>query len=379
MELIESKSKSRIVPGGKEAAGNNAGTSPTPQDAAVAWPGAGSSARNALKFAAADGGSEADCMSETGVLPSRPAESRVEKNAKIGVYQSARGVETNPLKSKLQNMNSARAMPEVTEVSNASSGGGATSTEGDDQGGKKSMFKRLAECAGPVLPAACANPTVVDDTGREVPVSHLEYLKQSKVGTLCGKPDTIYEEGSDGKRRPRKKSASTSSVISGDGFGAKNAYLDAVALKAATGTRGRSTSTGRPSSRGRSSSLQRSGQSAESWQGFLERRSASKSPGPIRPPTSPPVASETAEQKAAQKVEEMMKSLAMNTKSKADIDDMIETMSQASGNAPIQTTRSNVSSNSQNKKKSESAKAAEELAAARVEAMMKAMSSQKLE
>jgi len=75
----------------------------------------------------------------------------------------------------------------------------------------------------------------------------------------------------------------------------------------------------------------------------------------------------------------MMKSLAMNTKSKADIDDMIDTMSQASGTAPIQTTRSNVSSNSQTKKKSESAKAAEELAAARVEAMMKAMSSQKLE
>jgi hypothetical protein len=84
----------------------------------------------------------------------------------------------------------------------------------------------------------------------------------------------------------------------------------------------------------------------------------------------------------------MMKAMAMNTKSKADIDDMIETMSQASspskaptaiGYDQIEMTRSNISSFSQNKKKSESAIAAEELAAARVEAMMKAMSSQKLD
>jgi hypothetical protein len=83
----------------------------------------------------------------------------------------------------------------------------------------------------------------------------------------------------------------------------------------------------------------------------------------------------SAEEKAAQKVEEMMKAMAMNTKSKADIDDMIETMSQTSGPSRGPT---NLSSLSQ-KKKSESAVAAEELAAARVEAMMKAMGSEKLD
>lgn len=429
MELMESKSKKNV--------GAAAGTEDTKSEAssAIDWPGSGSSARkaqskggeewksflgkkcstgapsqqpgqagNALKFAAADGGSEADFKSDTGApSTARGGLARAPTDDDDTIFkfdETSQMGGTNPLKAKLQNMNSARAMPGVSEASETtgSSDGEPSSTGGEAKGGKKSIYKRLTECAAPVLPEGCANPTVVDDTGKEVPVSHLEFLKKSKVAgslreiapsTLCGRPDTIYEEGPGGRRRATKKSASTSSVVSGDGFGAKNAYLDAVALK--TATRGRSSSTGRPSSRGRSSSSQRSGtsqRSSESWQGFLERRSASKSPGPSRPPTSPPVANVSAEQKAAQKVEEMMKAMAMNTKSKADIDDMIETMSQSSspskaptaiGYDQIEMTRSNISSFSQNKKKSESAIAAEELAAARVEAMMKAMSSQKLD
>ena len=432
MDLMESKSKKNVgVAGG-------AADTKSEASSAIDWPASGSSARkaqskggeewksflgkkgstgvptqqpgqaggadNALKFAAADGGSEADFKSDTGApSTARGGLARAPTDDDDTLFkfdETSQMGETNPLKAKLQNMNSARAMPGVTEASEttASSDGDPSSTGGDPKGGKKSIFKRLTECAAPVLPEGCANPTVVDDTGKEVPVSHLEFLKKSKVAgslreiapsTLCGRPDTIYEEGPDGRRKATKKSASASSVVSGDGFGAKNAYLDAVALK--TATRGRSSSTGRPSSRGRSSSSQRSGtsqRSSESWQGFLERRSASKSPGPSRPPTSPPVTNVSAEQKAAQKVEEMMKAMAMNTKSKADIDDMIETMSQASspskaptaiGYDQIEMTRSNISSFSQNKKKSESAIAAEELAAARVEAMMKAMSSQKLD
>ena len=426
MELMESKSKKNVAPGGASDTKSEASS-------AIDWPGGsvssnrkaqskggeefksflgkkGASASsqqrgrtgNALKFAAADGGSEANFKSDTGApstarggLARAPTDDE-DTLFKFDEHSQMTGG-TNPLKAKLKSMNAARGMQDVSEASETtvSSEDEPSSTGGDAKGGKKSIFKRLTECASPILPEGCANPTIVDDTGKEVPVSHLEFLKKSKVAgslreiapsTLCGRPDTIYEEDRDGRRRSTKKSASTSSVASGSGFGAKNAYLDAVALK--TATRGRSSSTGRPSSRGRSSSSQRSERSSESWQGFLERRSASKSPGPSRPPTSPPAANVSAEQKAAQKVEEMMKAMAINTKSKADIDDMIETMSQSSspsktptatGYDQIEMTRSNISSFSQNKKKSESAIAAEELAAARVEAMMKAMSSQKLD
>jgi len=422
---------------------------------AVEWPGAGSSARrsksqrgdewksflgkkgqvsapkpqqpqtggvggDAFVFSAADGGSEAGIdVSGAGFTTQqrkgRSAASNVtDATDEDSIFMFNSG-ETNPLKAKLQDMSPMKQQQQKERSSSAAApGSSATSGSSEGEGGqdnggdgkdKKSFLKRMAECAAPVIPAGCANPTQVDETGQEVPVSHLEFLKNSKVvgstkdklkeispSTLCGRPDTIIEEKDDkGKTRGvpaqeatkpvrSSKGSSASSVVSGDGFGAKSAYLDAIALKAATKNPRRKSGGRSSSSAAGSASSQRSNESSEAWQGFMERRrSSSKSPGPGSAPAA------SAEEKAAQKVEEMMKAMAMSTKSKEDIDDMIDTMSMSNASAtlpsrdPIERSRSGVSRQSKPNQKSESAKAAEELAAARVEAMMKAMSSQNLD
>ena len=432
---------------------------------AIEWPGAGSNARrsksqrgdewksflgkkgqvsapksqqpqkggvggDAFVFSAADGGSEAGIdinaagftsqqrkglSVASNVTDATDEDSIFMFNSGIGAFKDG---ETNPLKAKLQDMSPMKKQQQQQERSSSAAAPGSSATSGSsegeggqDNGGngkdKKSFLKRMAECAAPVIPAGCANPTQVDETGQEVPVSHLEFLKNSKVvgstkvklkeispSTLCGRPDTIIEEKDDkGKTRTvpaqeankpvrSSKGSSASSVVSGDGFGAKSAYLDAIALKAATKKPRRKSGGRSSSSAAGSASSQRSNESSEAWQGFIERRrSNSKSPGPGSAPAA------SAEEKAAQKVEEMMKAMAMSTKSKEDIDDMIDTMSMSNASATlpsrdrVERSRSGVSRQSENKpnKKSESAKAAEELAAARVEAMMKAMSSQNLD
>lgn len=256
--------------------------------------------------------------------------------------------------------------------------------------------------------------------------------KKEIPSSLLGRPDTILEDGdeaessyqtpksrssssrnegrsSSGKRNRQRSpkdtsdARSTASLSSADGFGARTSYLEAIAMKAAVSKPKRSGSRGkdrdersRSSARSDVSSSSRRGGS-ERWQEFLDRKGASVSPTKARGDKSD--VSKAAEKYAAEKVEEMMSVMATNPKSKNRIEDMIEIhsssgapeivspyeLARSSGSRTKSTissgsrTKSTVSSGGMKANPHDSAKAAEELAAARVEAMMAAMTTTNLD
>eukprot|EP00529_Nitzschia_sp_RCC80_P002674 CAMPEP_0113506748 /NCGR_PEP_ID=MMETSP0014_2-20120614/36080_1 /TAXON_ID=2857 /ORGANISM="Nitzschia sp." /LENGTH=1702 /DNA_ID=CAMNT_0000402277 /DNA_START=14 /DNA_END=5118 /DNA_ORIENTATION=- /assembly_acc=CAM_ASM_000159 len=212
------------------------------------------------------------------------------------------------------------------------------------------FLQRLQACAAPIVNKST-------ECGPGVPMAaHLAFLrnnpnvggttKQSKHAgppAFCGRPDVIAEEDTiaeeddeettersrgenesrNAKRSkaPRSKSkagSDVSSVISDEQFGAKNAYLEAIAMKAAVsgGSKKKKRRSGSEVSSESGSSAKHSAQ----FQKFLERRSASKdttsditsnSHGNRLPPKKPPTGrvdsvSARAERYAAKKVEQMM-------------------------------------------------------------------------
>ena len=293
---------------------------------------------------------------------------------------------------------------------------------------QSSFLKRLSACAAPILPRQFTQMDFIQDS---VPMAHLAFLKTNPPVTrgtaapsssrssgryippsLCGRPETILEDGKEGtsphiqslskvkyRSSPLGQSLtnefrSSSSVVSGE-FGARTSYLDSLAMRAAVADPKRSGSRSRSRGKVRSASSDvstSSMQSSERWKEFLERKSqAGSSPGQSRSSTD---VSKAAEKYAAEKVEEMME--AMLTKSSGRqggntqrVDAMIENLAgvDTSGQslpaydlmsrARSSDTRS--SSKSKRSQKSDSAKAAEKLAAARVEAMMAAMTSSNLD
>eukprot|EP00531_Pseudo-nitzschia_arenysensis_P016689 CAMPEP_0116130754 /NCGR_PEP_ID=MMETSP0329-20121206/8646_1 /TAXON_ID=697910 /ORGANISM="Pseudo-nitzschia arenysensis, Strain B593" /LENGTH=1517 /DNA_ID=CAMNT_0003625149 /DNA_START=176 /DNA_END=4729 /DNA_ORIENTATION=+ len=239
-------------------------------------------------------------------------------------------------------------------------------------------------------------------------------ILQASAG-LCGKPDTISEVGEEAstvgeslqttptndrslrKERSRSNPRSRqnnkddlSSVVS-DGFGAQSAYLEAIAMKAATGGKKKKK---RPQSEASGASgTQRSEASAKSghsekFQQFLDRRASREQSGEFvmqqeqqeqqqeqeqeqeqlpdhKPPRSD--VSSRAEKYASEKVNEMM-------------DSMADRDNRETGAFPTATTTTTNSSSTNNKPTNDASRvAAEELAAARVEVMMQTLSSQNLE
>jgi hypothetical protein len=207
---------------------------------------------------------------------------------------------------------------------------------------------------------------------------------------VCGKPDSIDEREEelalsehDAPRRDRTKaraksaprptkSSGGSSVVSED-FGAKTAYLEAIAMKAAvskprrsTGSRGRATSSVASST---------SSQHSEKWKSFLERKKASgTSPTKARSSGVSDV-SKAAERYAASKVEEMMAEMNANSVS-------------APGSRRDHILRSDYSEEddddykamrSYKKRSGSSTGEAQDLAAARVEAMMTQLSGSQID
>jgi hypothetical protein len=139
---------------------------------------------------------------------------------------------------------------------------------------------------------------------------------------------------------------SSSSVVSAESFGAKTAYLEAIAMRAAV-------SKPRSSSRKRSSAASdvsmTSSVHSEKWRAFLDRKKGM----PISSRSShTSEVSKAAERYASEKVEEMMSM-------------MSRSQSARRGSKEVDNVK---------REKSESLKAAEDLAAARVEAMMAALS-----
>lgn len=190
----------------------------------------------------------------------------------------------------------------------------------------RTFLQRLTECAAPVVQNARnqVGPMIVSARNHvnDLPSSHLAFMKNgnfspSKNPLSCGKADVIDEEETvtesetgtqERSEKPRAKSnprsrRSGGSSVASDDFGAKTAYLEAIAMKAAVSKPRRASSRGRGGSSVASSSTS---QHSEKWKSFVERKKASGvSPGKGRSSNASDV-SKAAERYAASKVEEMM-------------------------------------------------------------------------
>ena len=230
---------------------------------------------------------------------------------------------------------------------------------GPEEGDRGNFFKRLAECAAPVMPTVqgsfvppnlCSRADLHEE--EEEASSFLEdvHLNESlKKGS-----DVKTRSKSAPRPRPRAVETTSSSVVSED-FGAKTAYLEAIAMRAAV-SKPRSSS--RKRSSGSSVVSSTSSAHSEKWKAFLERKRASGKVGSSAKASSTSSVSKAAEKYAAEKVEEMMLKMSSRGNKERQIDDMLNKSKDST----------------KERKKVESVRAAEDLAAARVEAMMAALS-----
>jgi hypothetical protein len=292
---------------------------------------------------------------------------------------------------------------------------------GPEANERMSFLKRLTECAAPMMPSSARTPTNSD----AMPTAHLAFLRTNPQGSgskqgpsrfvppgLCGRPDIIDEdEDADDERKaagknqsqltessekPRSKSTprggsraglSTSSVISDD-VGSKTAFFEAIAMKAAVSNPRRSESRRRDRSSGASSVTSGSSQHSEKWKAFLDRKNASgASPGasPLKSRASSSTeTSKAAEKYAAGKVEEMMAKMANRSKVPSNTarepDVSMDWPSVNTSGPSFNTSGESYGGEQSKTNKSDSvSKAAEDLAAARVEAMMAALSNSHLD
>lgn len=286
-----------------------------------------------------------------------------------------------------------------------------------------SFMKRLQACAAPMMPRQFTQSgnggAEGGGEGNAVPMAHLAFLRTNPPVSsgsggggssrfvppaLCGRPDTIVEDDSIQGSPPRKQSSSrtdasrrsksnprsssrrgdlkdTSSVTSED-FEPKKSYLESIAMKTAVSKPRRSDSRRKSSSSDVSTG---SRPRSERFQALLEKRASQSSHSSGSKARSSTEVSKAAEKYAAEKVEEMLEVMASRSKSapasRKTVDDMIDSMSSGSTSPPPSEAKSTRSQGSRTKakKKSESAVAAEDLAAARVEAMMASMTSSNLD
>lgn len=228
---------------------------------------------------------------------------------------------------------------------------------GPETGKRVNFFQRMAECAGPVMPQ-----------NKGIPSSHLSFLQNN----ICGRPDDVHDDDAtaddgildddieklekgavmgddpnlsiddqkdeddiqrktdrrlDAKLSRSKlgfssnRSSAGSSVISDENFGAKTAYLEAIAMKAAV-ARPKSRSRARSSS---NASVVSSASSAhsEKWKAFLERKKAAGG-------TTPSVVSRASEKYAEEKYKEMLAKLKAPSR-QPEADDMSQSAKDLSG------------------------------------------------
>jgi hypothetical protein len=298
-----------------------------------------------------------------------------------------------------------RVEPEFEEAPPSDAGGGCPE--------ESSFLQRLQACAGPILPRS-AQP---GEKSESVPMAHLAFLRTNPSAnnspganqgasrflppSLCGRPDVIVEEDDDEEGegdtgdvkqpnsekqrelKPRSRSnprpsagrSDVSSVIS-DEFGANTSYLEAIAMRTAV------SGSKKKSNRHSSGSSDTSGNSkhSEKWQQFLERKSLSGASPPESRNGKADV-SAAAEKYAAEKMEEMMERMAArstpgsNFRPVGDESGAFPTFDDHTSSMPSNDNKAARSDDiSSRTKKSDSARAAEELAAARVEAMMQSLS-----
>mmetsp|Transcript_22330 Transcript_22330/g.32965 ORF Transcript_22330/g.32965 Transcript_22330/m.32965 type:complete len:1559 (-) Transcript_22330:92-4768(-) len=280
-----------------------------------------------------------------------------------------------------------------------------------------SFLKRLQACAAPMMPRQLSGQ--VNGKDDSVPSEHLAFLRTKPDGmngpqSLCARPDTISEEtttldlqlrtqdtdNSEGRSSSAKRGKQRSSqnhvgsevrsVVSEEGFGTKSSYLESLDMKAAVSNPKRSGSRGRGNEeRQRSSAasdVSTVSRKSERWQEFLERKAAGGSPNKQTQQEGSDVqdnVSRASERYAAEKVELLM--AAMSSSKDTDREGKVERLLDSEAITPdtsLEMSRERSSGSRTVRStsvKHESARAAEELAAARVEAMMAAMTNQTLD
>lgn len=274
---------------------------------------------------------------------------------------------------------------------------------GPEEGDRRSFFKRFVECASPMMPSSLQ--------GDGMPMAHLAFLRSGTHSAgrfappaFCGgRAETVQDDGDDESvdsgamqpSRPSRKLSNkiessktsrsadrdhagdgrsvTSSVISAENYGAKTAYLESLAMKTAVSKPRKGDRRYRSASG--SSVTSNASSHSEKWKSFLERkRSRGMSPSPMARSVSASDVTKAAERYAAEKVDEMMSMMSRRSQSAprtrmpvSQLDGMLDAsnLNSSSDASPEKVIR---------KTKSESVTAAEDLAAARVEAMMAALS-----
>lgn len=288
------------------------------------------------------------------------------------------------------------------------------------------FMQRLQACAAPMMPRTSASGNSDGKSFQEancnpgIPLAHLAFMRTNPAATgsspeknsrssasrfvppsFCGKPDIIVEEDEndlalgeeDSKKKqktlaslspsekrsldlPRSRSASRggrqgdmSSVISDEMTGGnKTAYLEAIAMKAAVSGSKKRRSRSTTGSDVSASTGTSNNKHSESWQKFLDKKKKNSSTPPSAEITEQDV-SKAAEKYASEKVDQMMSMMAARAQEDSF---QARPAEEATGAFP---SVSNVAHRYQQTYKSEASRAAEELAAARVEAMMASLSS----
>lgn len=259
-----------------------------------------------------------------------------------------------------------------------------------------SFLQRLQACAAPIMPRDKNGEANCGATS--LPLAHLAFMKSnpSVNGTppekgkfvppnFCGRPDVIHEDGEEeddsavekgpetrqkeeklrSRSNPRssRQSGDVSSVISDEAFGAKTAYLESIAMKVAV-------SGSKKKRRSGSDTSGSSSKHSEKWQRFLDKKNGTGERSADQSSTGD--VSKAAEKYAAEKVEEMMTLMANRSQS---TEFKSRPMEEATGGFPVLEKNPRYDES----RKTESAIAAEDLAAARVEAMMQALSNHNLD
>jgi len=273
---------------------------------------------------------------------------------------------------------------------------------GPAEGENRTFLQRLTECAAPVMNSSSKMG--------DLPSAHLAFLRSHpaastpqqqsntsamfSTGGFCGRPDVIHEDDEEEKseksdqhkrqnsmeKSERKKSSEhqtgPASVVSDD-FGQKTAYLEAIAMRAAVS---KPTKKRRSKGDGSSSVVSTASGHSEKWKAFLERKKSGLSADMASSRNSNVTdVSKAAERYAAAKVKEFRSKSAPKSRPSAD-----EPSTGAGSSGLFDSIRSVQSSSSSRYKNNAMPRTApstpsgdaDDLAAARYQAMMSVMGSQ---
>ena len=254
----------------------------------------------------------------------------------------------------------------------------------DEQRKSSSFLERLTECAAPIMPTKsstfCGRPEEVAEDENVADISYTSGASSEKHRRSMSYGDEKPKSLASLRGTSDAMRVSTSSVVSED-FGAKTAFLDSLAMKAAVSKPKRSGSSSRRYDQSATSSVVSGATDhSEKWKTFLERKKASDT-NPIVTRGSGADVSRAAEKYAAEKVEEIMSKMAARSKTTPRHRESRNEFSDVAHNeTEVEASNINTATSSELQPPGHgSISAAEDLAAARVEAMMAALANTNLD